>query len=178
MDWLRFERRVDRHDDRVEARPVGDPGGSLESVLRIDEAVEASRATEPAETPARFSESARQSPDDPAQGPTAAGAVAMVASAPSAGGSPRESQQRPRRSPRAGEQWLYVEASDVDVASVVRAIDGVQKITREGGGLWKVVVDRDINAETARNIIAKGGALRLLLSTPYLAKLGLADENN
>jgi hypothetical protein len=100
----------------------------------------------------------------------------MAEGAATAGGSPREANQRSRRSPRAGEQWLYVEASDVDVASAVRAIDGVQRVTRETGGIWKVVANKDINAEAARNIIGKGGALTLLLSTPYLAKLGLAEE--
>jgi hypothetical protein len=112
------------------------------------------------------------------QGSAAADPAAMAEGTPSAYGSSREPHQRVRRRPQGGEQWLYVEASDVDVASIVRAIDGVQKVTREGGGLWKIVVDRDINAETARSIVAKGGALTLLISTPYLAKLGLVDEEH
>jgi hypothetical protein len=69
-----------------------------------------------------------------------------------------------------------VEASDVDVASVMRGIDGVQRVTRERSGLWKVVANRDINLEAARGILARGGGLTLLISTPYFTKLGLVAE--
>ena len=82
-----------------------------------------------------------------------------------------------RRGPREGEQWIYVEASEVDVASCMRAIDGVQRVTRESNGIWRVVADRDINIEAARNIVARGGALALLVSTPHLAKLGLVFDD-
>src|SRR5262249_10958330 len=50
-----------------------------------------------------------------------------------------------------------------------RGLEGVQRVTRERGGSWKVVADRDVRAAAARQIISKGGALtRLTATTPGL----------
>jgi hypothetical protein len=46
-------------------------------------------------------------------------------------------------------KWLLVEAEDIDVASILSAISGVQKVTRVSGGLWKVFVDRDFGTSIA-----------------------------
>ena len=81
-----------------------------------------------------------------------------------------------RFGPPDGEQWIYVEASDVDIASAVRPIDGVQKVTRERNGVWKVVANRDIGPEVARSIIVKGGDLSLLISQSQISKLGRVTE--
>jgi len=57
---------------------------------------------------------------------------------------------------------LYVEAADTDVASAIRGIEGVQKVTRERGGGWRVMADRDVRAAAAKQIVSKGGALTQL----------------
>jgi ABC-type multidrug transport system ATPase subunit len=54
---------------------------------------------------------------------------------------------------------LTVEAAETDIASAVRAIEGVQKVTRKRGGTWKVTADRDVASAAAPQIINKGGAL-------------------
>jgi len=75
---------------------------------------------------------------------------------------------------------IFVEAVDTDVASAVRAIEGVQKVTRERTGAWRVVADRDARAAAARQIVAKGGALTHLTSSPpnlqeiYVQQFGAA----
>ncbi|MBV8186267.1 MAG: hypothetical protein JO339_03425 [Alphaproteobacteria bacterium] len=63
----------------------------------------------------------------------------------------------------ADDHSVLVEAAEVDVASVARAIDGVRKITREVGGLWLVAADRDIRPILARQLAGRG-ALTLLMS--------------
>jgi hypothetical protein len=104
--------------------------------------------------------------------PSAESPPALVGAAPAT----EPPRRRARPGPREGEQWVYVEASDVDVASVIRGIDGVQRVTRERSGIWKIVANRDINLEAARGILARGGGLTLLISTPYFSKLGLVVD--
>jgi hypothetical protein len=121
----------------------------------------------------------RRAPTPVDMSPQASRTKSLGGQATSPPTSPTPRHEEPRRvapGPRPGEQWVYVEAIDVDVASVVRSIEGVQKVTRERNGTWKIVVDRDINAEVAKRIVAKGGLLRLLISTPYFAKLGSLGE--
>jgi ABC-2 type transport system ATP-binding protein len=57
---------------------------------------------------------------------------------------------------------VVLEAADTDVASAVRGIEGVKKVTREPGSAWKVVADRDVRADAARQIVSKGGSLTRL----------------
>jgi len=54
-----------------------------------------------------------------------------------------------------------VEASGIDVAAVLRGIEGVQDVLAEGGA-WRVVADRDVRAIAAQRIVAAGGSLTRL----------------
>ncbi|MBV8190569.1 MAG: ABC transporter ATP-binding protein [Alphaproteobacteria bacterium] len=54
---------------------------------------------------------------------------------------------------------LLVEASQIDVAAVVRSVDGVQKVTRDSDGNWRIVADRDVRAAVAQRTVAGGGSL-------------------
>jgi ABC-2 type transport system ATP-binding protein len=56
---------------------------------------------------------------------------------------------------------LLVEASGVDVAEVLRAVPGVQKVTADGNA-WRVVADRDVRAAAAERIVTAGGKLTRL----------------
>lgn len=57
-----------------------------------------------------------------------------------------------------------LEASDVDVAAAVRAIEGVSKVTRDADGAWRVVADREVAPIMARRIVAAGGEMTMLVS--------------
>src|SRR5262249_45999770 len=54
---------------------------------------------------------------------------------------------------RPDDHAVLVEASQIDVASAIRAIDGVQRVTRQIDGFWLVSSDRDIRPSVARQII-------------------------
>jgi ABC-2 type transport system ATP-binding protein len=54
---------------------------------------------------------------------------------------------------------LLVEAAQIDVGAAVKPIEGVQTVTREGDGTWRIVADRDVRAEVARRIVSGGGSL-------------------
>jgi ABC-2 type transport system ATP-binding protein len=54
---------------------------------------------------------------------------------------------------------LLVEASQIDVAAVVRPVEGVQKVTRGADGTWRIVADRDVRAAVAQRIVTSGGSL-------------------
>ncbi|MFO1080606.1 MAG: ABC transporter ATP-binding protein [Reyranellaceae bacterium] len=56
---------------------------------------------------------------------------------------------------------LLVEATGVDVAEILRAVPGVQKVTADGSA-WRVVADRDVRAAVAERIVTAGGALTRL----------------
>src|SRR5262249_8528280 len=54
---------------------------------------------------------------------------------------------------------LLVEASGIDVAgalSGVPGVPGVQKVTSEGEGAWRVVADPDVRAAVAQRIVSPG----------------------
>src|SRR5262245_10539478 len=57
---------------------------------------------------------------------------------------------------------LLVEASGIDVAGALSGVAGVQKVTPEGAGAWRVVADRDVRAAVAQRIVSSGGALTRL----------------
>ena len=57
---------------------------------------------------------------------------------------------------------LLVEASGIDVAASLSGVPGVQKITVEGEGGWRVVADRDVRAAVAQRIVSAGGSLTRL----------------
>jgi hypothetical protein len=79
-------------------------------------------------------------------------------------------------SPPPGRKWIYIAATDCDVASVVRSIDGVLRVTREHG-YWRIVADKDIVTEVARTIAAKGGTLSMLITAESLAELHVRSAN-
>jgi ABC-2 type transport system ATP-binding protein len=54
---------------------------------------------------------------------------------------------------------LLVEASQIDVGAAVKPIDGVQKVTHESDGTWRIVADRDVRAAVAQRIVTGGGSL-------------------
>jgi ABC-2 type transport system ATP-binding protein len=54
---------------------------------------------------------------------------------------------------------LLVEASRIDVAAAVRPIKGVQTVTQESDGTWRIVADRDVRAAVAAQIVSDGGSL-------------------
>ncbi len=67
---------------------------------------------------------------------------------------------------------LYLEAGDIDVASVIRGVEGVQKVLRERGGAWRVTADRDVRAAAAKQIMSRGGTLtRLTSAQPTLREV-------
>jgi len=57
---------------------------------------------------------------------------------------------------------LLVEASGIDVAGALAGVPGLQKVTPEGEGAWRVVADRDVRAAVAQRIVSSGGALTRL----------------
>ena len=57
---------------------------------------------------------------------------------------------------------ILIEASGIDIAAVLRGIEGVQKVMPEGEGAWRVVADRDVRAAAAQRIVSAGGALTRL----------------
>lgn len=57
---------------------------------------------------------------------------------------------------------VLVEASGADIPGTLRAVEGVQKVTEEGAGAWRVVADRDVRAAVAQRIVAAGGSLTRL----------------
>jgi hypothetical protein len=66
---------------------------------------------------------------------------------------------------------LVVEAGDIDVASTIRSIDGVRKVTREVGGVWLVEADRDIRSLVARQMVVSGGVLTMLIGRSAAGQL-------
>jgi ABC-2 type transport system ATP-binding protein len=54
---------------------------------------------------------------------------------------------------------VLVEASEIDVGAAVEPIEGVQKVTRESDGTWRIVADRDVRATVAQRIVTGGGSL-------------------
>jgi len=57
---------------------------------------------------------------------------------------------------------ILVEAPGTDVAAALQGVEGVQKVTSDGGDAWKIVADRDVRAVVARRIVSSGGALTRL----------------
>jgi ABC-2 type transport system ATP-binding protein len=57
---------------------------------------------------------------------------------------------------------ILVEAAGTDVAAALRGIEGVQSVTTEGEGTWRVVADRDVRAAAAQRIVSQGGSLTRL----------------
>jgi hypothetical protein len=78
--------------------------------------------------------------------------------------------------PPPGRKWIYIAATDCDVASVVRSIEGVLKVTRESG-YWRIVADKDVATQAAKAIAAKGGALSTLITSEALAELHARSAN-
>jgi hypothetical protein len=65
--------------------------------------------------------------------------------APGSGGGDDNVHQISATNPK----WLLIEADLIDVALILSTLNGVQKVTRVSGGLWKVLVDRDIDTSAA-----------------------------
>jgi ABC-2 type transport system ATP-binding protein len=57
---------------------------------------------------------------------------------------------------------LLVEASGIDVSASLRDVTGVQKVTSEGDGAWRVIADRDVRAAVAQRVVSSGGSLTRL----------------
>ena len=57
---------------------------------------------------------------------------------------------------------VRVEASGVDVAAIVRDVPGVQSVTAEPDGGWRITADRDVRAAVSQRIVAAGGGLTRL----------------
>jgi ABC-2 type transport system ATP-binding protein len=57
---------------------------------------------------------------------------------------------------------LQVEADGTDVAAALDGIAGVQTVTRQGDGSWRVVADHDVRAVVAQRIVSAGGSLTRL----------------
>ena len=57
-----------------------------------------------------------------------------------------------------------LEATEVDVAAAIRAIEGVSKVTRDADGAWRIVADREVAPLMARRIVAAGGEMTMLVS--------------
>ncbi len=57
---------------------------------------------------------------------------------------------------------LRVEAQGVDIAGVLRGVEGVQTVVADGEGAWRVVADRDVRAVVANRIVTGGGSLTRL----------------
>jgi hypothetical protein len=75
------------------------------------------------------------------------------------------------RRPPEGHWWLYISAEDCDVASIVRSIEGVTKVSRERGGYWLVTSSREIAGEAAKSIVSKGGILTTITTFDTLIVL-------
>ncbi|MFX8343332.1 hypothetical protein ABTL58_19705, partial [Acinetobacter baumannii] len=57
---------------------------------------------------------------------------------------------------------ILVEAAGTDVAAALRGIEGVQSVTAEGEGVWRVTADRDVRAAAAQRLVSAGGSLTRL----------------
>jgi ABC-2 type transport system ATP-binding protein len=57
---------------------------------------------------------------------------------------------------------VRVEASGVDVAALVRDVPGVQSVTAEQDGGWRITADRDVRAAVSQKIVSAGGSLTRL----------------
>ena len=57
---------------------------------------------------------------------------------------------------------LLVEASGIDVTANLADISGVQTVTPDGEGAWRIVAGRDVRAEVAQRIVSVGGSLTRL----------------
>jgi ABC-2 type transport system ATP-binding protein len=57
---------------------------------------------------------------------------------------------------------ILVEAQGVDIAGVLRGVEGVQTVVAESEGAWRVVADRDVRASVAKRIVSSGGSLTRL----------------
>jgi ABC-2 type transport system ATP-binding protein len=57
---------------------------------------------------------------------------------------------------------IRVDATGVDVPAAVRDVPGVQSITAEADGGWRITADRDVRAAVSQKIVAAGGALTRL----------------
>jgi ABC-2 type transport system ATP-binding protein len=67
---------------------------------------------------------------------------------------------------------IAVEASGADIATTLKGITGVQQVSADGEGAWKVVADRDVRAAVAMRIVAAGGSLtRLAQLQPSLEEV-------
>jgi len=69
--------------------------------------------------------------------------------APAPGAARQESAPEP--GPLPGQKWIYVTATGCDVASAVRSIDGVLRVTREGG-YWRIVADKELQIEALKEL--------------------------
>jgi ABC-2 type transport system ATP-binding protein len=67
---------------------------------------------------------------------------------------------------------LLVEARQIDVGAAVASVDGIQKVTHDGDGAWRIVADRDVRAAVAQRIVSGGGSLvRLAELQPSLEEV-------
>jgi ABC-2 type transport system ATP-binding protein len=57
---------------------------------------------------------------------------------------------------------LQIEAGGTDVAAALEGIPGVQRVTQEGDGSWRIVADHDIRSVVAKRIVSAGGSLTRL----------------
>ncbi len=57
---------------------------------------------------------------------------------------------------------LQVEASGVDVAAILGAVEGIQNVLQDPDGSWRITADRDVRAAVARHIVEAGGSLTRL----------------
>jgi ABC-2 type transport system ATP-binding protein len=57
---------------------------------------------------------------------------------------------------------VRVDATGVDVAAVVRDVPGVQTVTPDPDGGWRITAYRDVRAAVSQKIVAAGGALTRL----------------
>jgi ABC-2 type transport system ATP-binding protein len=57
---------------------------------------------------------------------------------------------------------VRVDATGVDVAAIVRDIPGVQSVSADPDGGWRITASRDVRAEVSQKIVAAGGGLTRL----------------
>ena len=90
-----------------------------------------------------------------------------------------DSARQPQRiaTARPDDHAMLVEASQIDVASAIRAIDGVQKVTRQVNGVWLVASDREIRPLVAQQIVKRGGELTLLVGRAELSRLSSPHQS-
>ena len=92
---------------------------------------------------------------------------ASAAPQPDAGRVEDKATVGPRPPP--GRKWIYLAATDCDVASAVRTVDGILKVTREKG-YWRVTADKDVVAQVAKVITSRGGTLSMLITSESLSE--------